>query len=101
MKYKKDLDFLKVKAGTTVEKVPLDHLIFWTALNRSRNQKWIERQKEITDFQPVYFCKSCRQIEDGAHRIKALFDRGKKTCDVKVYNKCHHRNSGYWGILEA
>ena len=101
MKYRKDMDFLKLRAGTTVQSVPLDHSIFWTALNRPRSKNWIERQKEITEFQPVYFCKPCRQIEDGAHRIKALYDRGKKTCDVKIHNECIHRNSGYWGLLEA
>lgn len=101
MKYRKDLDFLKVRAGTTVEKVPLEHLIFWTALNRPRMKGWEERAKQITEFQPVYFCKPCRQIEDGAHRIRALYDRGEKTCDVKIHNKCIHPNTGYWGLLEA
>ena len=103
MKYKKDMDFLKLRAGTTVQSVPLDHPVFWTALNRPRNKIWLKRADEITDFLPVYFCKNCRQIEDGAHRILALHRRDGKNavCDIKIYSKCIHRNSGYWGLLEA
>jgi len=101
MKHKEGMIFQEMRAGTTIQKVPLVHLIFWTALNRPRSKKWLLRMKQIKEFLPVYYCKKCRQLEDGAHRIRALRERGEKSCDVAIHNKCIHKNSGYLGILEA
>jgi len=109
MDYRTDVVFHKVRSGTIVRGVPISHQIFFTAINRPRTDKWISRRDEITDFPPVYFCKKCRQIEDGAHRIARLYSLKEKfpslterVCDVRVMARCYKSmNSGYQGYLEA
>ena len=95
MKYTKDMVFHKLRAGTTIQDVPLDHPVIQMVLSRPRNMAWMNRVKKIINspdtydiYRPAYYCKSCGQIEGGARRIMALKMIGKKTCNIKIYREC-------------
>jgi len=55
-------------------------------------------------FPPIFYCKRCRRLEDGAHRLMVCQLLGIEKIDVQVSEVCikaHKKNEGYLHQFEA
>lgn len=71
---------------TCVYNVLRNEVPWWTITNRIVNNFHKAR------FDPVYYCKRCRWIENGGHRLAAA-KKLKITVDVVTHNGCEYRRS--------
>jgi SAM-dependent methyltransferase len=88
------------KANTIVKDVPVeyfdDDLDAATYLARVKNGKsWKANVKRIlNNFDPFkfgefFYCRKCRRIEDGAHRLVIAKELGVKIADVRTGGSCY------------
>ncbi len=99
--YYDSLKLNELEDNTIVKNVPLTHKIFWYILNIPRNDKWLKRAEEIDEFPPLYYCKKCKILEDGAHRTVALNNKGKKYSNIIVKNNCYANTTGYRNLIRT
>ncbi len=97
-------NIIKWKKDSKLYEYPDDVLVVGVALTEPaiqasfstedvKNEKWIQRVKKLVEdfnktlFEPLYYCKKCRWIENGGHRI-AVATELKIPVDVMIHNSC-------------
>lgn len=108
--YQQDIRLWQYPENTIVTDVLIDDHAFWHVWHRPRQASWIEHTRRLTEnfngrkFPPIFYCKRCRRLEDGAHRLVASKLLGFSKIDVCINKGCieaHKRNEGYLHQFEA
>lgn len=108
--YQEDIRLWQYLENTIVTDVPIDDHAFWHVWRRPRPSSWTEHTKRLAEnfnggkFPAIFYCKRCRRIEDGAHRLAASNLLGLSKIDVLISKGCieaHKRNEGYLHQFEA
>ncbi len=95
IRYKEGSSLYEYPADTLVTNVSLDEQAVDASFRTKdvQNKRWTKKVNSIVDnfdekkFEPLYYCKKCRWIENGGHRI-AVAHKLKRTVDVMVYADC-------------
>ena len=98
VQYKLGKEFWKYEPGTVVQDVPISDPSLWPQIAQWKPMPWMERIAELRkDFDPaklgtIIYCRLCRKIEDGSHRIVAAFSKGINRFDVEIRECCYKQN---------
>jgi len=94
-------EFWAYASGTIVSNIPRGHPIFdrvWEYLAEKSRWMWdcwwnsmdqIFASFDIKKFAPLYYCKSCRRLEDGTHRLFAAEILDIKHMSVEIGEICY------------
>jgi len=100
VRYNSKIKPWEYKANTIIKDMPIkyfdDDVDAANYLARVKNSnKWkVSIQKIIDNFDPFkfgefFYCRKCRRIEDGAHRLVVAKKLGIKTADVRIGGSCY------------
>ena len=102
IQYKQGVELWRYRANSIIKGVPVSYFDADTDaaayLSRVGNgSRWKASIQRIIDnfdlqkFGALFYCRKCKRMEDGAHRLVIARERGIKTVDVRIGGSCYKR----------